>query len=74
MRKILIISTNRFDYEGITSVIFNYYRRLDLNKFKIDFVTPLIIRNELINEVEQNGGKIYQIERTYKKLRSYYNK
>lgn len=59
---ILIIATTKFELDGITNVIMNYYRAMDKKDMKIDFVVPNKVNDRLKCEIENNGGKIYQIE------------
>lgn len=59
--KILIIATTKFDLNGTTNVIMNYYRYMNKEKLDIDFVVPNNISNSLRSEIEVNGGKIYKI-------------
>lgn len=59
--KLLIIATTRFELDGITNVILNYYRSLDKSDMKIDFVVPNDMTEELKQEIEVNEGEIYKI-------------
>lgn len=59
--KLLIIATTNFESYGITNVIMNYYRAMDVTDIQIDFVIPNTIQKELKNEIEKNGGRIHQI-------------
>ncbi|MGG1486483.1 glycosyltransferase family 1 protein [Peribacillus castrilensis] len=65
--KILIISTTRFELDGITNVILNYYRAMDKSDLIIDFVIPNDIRNDLKIELESFGSRIYKISGRSKK-------
>ena len=38
MKKVLIINTIGLNYEGITTVIFNYSSHICLNELKLEFV------------------------------------
>lgn len=72
--KILIIATTKFELDGITNVILNYYRAMDKSDVKIDFVVPNFVNNDLRAELESNGSKIYQINGRVKKPLSYIKK
>lgn len=61
--KVLIISTVRFRFNGITSVILNYYRNMDKTGMKIDIVVPNEISREYKNEFDSNGSKVYFLNR-----------
>lgn len=61
--KVLIISTVRFRLNGITSVIMNYYRKMDKSNMKIDFVVINDISEEYKEELQSNGSKIFQLAR-----------
>ena len=39
MKKVLIINTIGFGFEGISSVILNYISKMDLSDLQLDFVT-----------------------------------
>ncbi len=59
MIKILTIATSHFDTGGITKVILNYYRNMDKNKFKMDFVVPNELPEDIKQEFISNGSKYY---------------
>lgn len=61
--KVLIISTVRFRLNGITSVIMNYYRKMDKSNMKIDFVVINEISEEYRKELQSNGSKIFCLPR-----------
>ena len=63
MMKVLIITTVRFRFNGITSVIMNYYRNMDKTDMTMDFVVPNEISNEYREEIENNNSRIYKINR-----------
>ncbi|MFE5426924.1 glycosyltransferase family 1 protein [Peribacillus simplex] len=73
-KKILIISTTKFDLDGITNVILNYYRAMDKTDMIIDFVIPNEIRNDLKVEIESLGSKIYKISGRTKNPLIYFKK
>lgn len=59
--KVLVIATTRLGYEGITSVIMNYYRNINLDKIKYDFILGSGAMDWVINEIKDKGGDIYNI-------------
>lgn len=61
--KVLIISTVRFRLNGITSVIMNYYRKMDKSNMKIDFVVINEISREYKEELQKNGSEIFYLKR-----------
>lgn len=69
--KILIVGTSKFDNDGITNVILNYYRAMNKSDMQIDFVVPNEIRKDLKEELESFGSHIYRIIRHTKNPLSY---
>ena len=63
MRRILIINTVNFYRQGISSVIMNYYRVINHDKYKIDFVANGYMDSLYRKEIESVGGKIFVLER-----------
>lgn len=61
--KVLIISTVRFRLNGITSVIMNYYRKMDKSNMKIDFVVINHISEEYKRELQKNNSEIFYLDR-----------
>ncbi len=61
--KILIISTVEFRLNGITSVILNYYRFMEKEKFQIDFILLNQIDKKLANELLSKGSNVFYISR-----------
>lgn len=72
--KLLTIATTRFELDGITNVILNYYRSMDKSDMQIDFVVPNQVKDELRNEIESEGSKIYTISNRIKNPLSYMKK
>lgn len=64
--KVLVVSTVRFRLNGITSVILNYYRNLNKEDMKIDFVVPNEISEDYKKELNSNGSVVYHIPRKKK--------
>ncbi len=63
MRRILVINTVKFYRQGISSVIMNYYRFLNHDKYHIDFVANEYIDPLFKQEIEGKGGKIFILNR-----------
>ncbi|MGN0677419.1 MAG: glycosyltransferase family 1 protein [Ruminococcus sp.] len=61
--KILIITTVRFRFNGITSVILNYYRNMDKTDMTIDIAVPNEISDEYREEFISNGSEVYFLNR-----------
>ena len=62
-RKILIINTVEFYRQGISSVIMNYFRAINHEKYQIDIVANSYIDEGFRREIESFAGKIFVIER-----------
>lgn len=71
MRKVLIISTVNFGYDGITNVIMNYFRAIDKTNLRIDFVTINPIHNNLKAEIEASNSKIFELPDRKQYLKAY---
>ncbi len=61
--KVLIITTVRFRFNGITSVILNYYLNMNKKGMQIDLVTPNKISEEYKNIFSENSSKVFNINR-----------
>ncbi|WP_444684985.1 glycosyltransferase family 1 protein [Alkalicoccus luteus] len=59
--KLLIIATTKFDLDGITHSVMNYYRYMDKSNMEIDFVIPNKINERLRKEIESNNGEIFEL-------------
>ena len=59
--RILMIITNEFNMSGITNNVMNYYRYMDKREMKIDFVAPNNVPERLKNEINSNGGVVYEL-------------
>lgn len=60
--KILIV-IGSLDYSnGITNYAINYYRKLDKNKFEIDFIVHDCIKNKFYDLINKNGGEVFLID------------
>jgi len=71
--KVLIVATTKFELDGITNVILNYYRAIDKIDMQIDFVIPNDIRKDLKLELESFNSHIYKISGRIKKTWLYVN-
>ena len=72
--KLLIIATTKFELDGITNVIMNYYRAMDKSDMQIDFVIPNVTTEELRTEIEANGSRIYVMGNRMRNPLNYINK
>ena len=61
--RILVINTVRFQLNGITSVIMNYYRWMDKSRMIMDFVTIGETNEGIREELKENGSKLYEFKR-----------
>lgn len=61
--KVLVVNTVRFRLNGITSVIMNYYRNMDLSDVQMDFVVINEISDEYKAELINNGSHFYKLPR-----------
>ncbi|HPT77499.1 MAG TPA: glycosyltransferase family 1 protein [Candidatus Atribacteria bacterium] len=59
--RVLIIATTKFEMDGITHVILNYYRAMDKSGMQIDFAVPNELDAGLRQELEQAGSAIYRL-------------
>lgn len=57
--RVLIIETTVFGYDGITSVITNYYKYQDHKRVHMDFVTKNPVSDTFKKELDKYGGKNY---------------
>ncbi|WP_035531764.1 glycosyltransferase family 1 protein [Halobacillus kuroshimensis] len=73
-RKVLIIATTKFELDGITNVILNYYRAMDKSDMQFDFAVPNILKIELRKEIENQGSNIFIIQGRNKNPLSYMRK
>lgn len=61
--RVLVVSTVRFRFNGITSVILNYYRNMDKADMQIDFVVPNEVSDDYKAEFKANHSVCYQLNR-----------
>ena len=67
VERVLVVSTTNLGFNGITSVIMNYYRNIDRKKIQFDFAIGEEIHESIISEIESLGGKIYILPSRKKK-------
>lgn len=60
--KVLIIATTKFELDGITNVILNYYRSMDKSNIQIDLLTPNLVNKTLKKEIESHGSNVITIK------------
>lgn len=60
--KLLVINTVPFAFNGISSVIMNYYRNMDKTDLQTDFAVSQI-NEEFRTELEQSGARIFLLPR-----------
>lgn len=58
---------------GVSSVLMNYYRKLDKSKVQFDFLYFNKADENLIKEVEKMGGKVFYVSKPTLLLRPDYN-
>ena len=59
MKKIAIIHTIGLQYEGITSVIYNYCSNMDMDGLEFYFISSGTVQKDIKNKF-QNLGRIYE--------------
>lgn len=59
MKKIAIIQTIGLQYEGITSVIYNYCSNMDMDGLEFYFISPGIVTKDIKSKF-QKIGKVYE--------------
>lgn len=71
IKRILVVTTTDFGFNGITSVIMNYYRNINRNKIQFDFAIGESIHKDLETEIEYLGGHIFKLPSRKMKLIQY---
>jgi len=61
--KVLIVCANRFDNNGIVSVIMNYYKAMDKTDIKFDFVVINDIDDNTKKLMKDNNSKLFILRR-----------
>lgn len=60
--KILIV-IGSLDYSnGITNYAINYYKKIDKNKFEMDFIVHDQIKNKFYNLLKENGSNVFLLD------------
>lgn len=70
-KRVLVISTVNLGFNGITSVIMNYYRNINRDKIQFDFVVCEEIHNSIAEEIKDLGGKVYNLPSRKKRTIKY---
>lgn len=68
--KVLNVLTGKFQADGISNILLNYYRNISSSDIHIDFVASSVI-DSIENIVKSKGGKVYLIEYRKKKPLKY---
>ncbi|ASW42426.1 glycosyltransferase family 1 protein [Clostridium isatidis] len=61
MERILMVMTTDVGFNGITSVVMNYYRNINREKIQFDFAICERINNNIEYEIEKLGGKVFKL-------------
>lgn len=69
--RVLVIATTDLGFNGITSVIMNYYRNIDRDKIQFDFIIGEKINEDIAKEIKSFGGKIYKLPSRKKQTLKY---
>ncbi|MBW9148506.1 glycosyltransferase family 1 protein [Clostridium sp. CM028] len=69
--RVLVVTTTYLGYDGITSVIMNYYRNIDRSKVQFDFALGHGAEEWVKEEIEKLGGEIYELPSRKKKTFRY---
>lgn len=70
-RKILIISTNPFSYDGISNVIVNYHERISDSKLQFDIAISKSSVKERVGTLENIFNKVYVLPERKQELLNY---
>lgn len=62
--KVLIVNTVSTERNGVTNVIFNYYRTMGISDIQMDLVVINQPDSYYMEEVQDKGGEIYILSRT----------
>lgn len=66
-KRVLVVTTTDMGFNGITSVIMNYYRNIDRSKVQFDFAIGEKIDESIAKEIQKLGGSIYEMPSRKKK-------
>lgn len=59
MKKILIINTNIFDRNGMSTVVMNYYEYMDRSNLSFDFIVNDYMDEDYKNYISRHGDNVY---------------
>ena len=59
MKKILIINTNIFDRNGMSTVVMNYYEYMDRSNLPFDFIVNDYMDEDYKNYISRHGDNVY---------------
>ena len=59
--RVLVVTTTDIGFNGITSVIMNYYRNIDRSKIQFDFAIGEKIHDTIENEIKELGGQVFKM-------------
>lgn len=71
MVRVLVIAKD-LQLHGITGVIMNYFRALDVDSIKMDFAVGAPVDGDLLNEIEAKGSKLVLLPSKSKQPIGYY--
>ena len=70
MVRVLHIGKCDSSFGGVEKIILDIYRNINKKKIQFDFLSPYKSTYELYrNEIEQNGGKIYELNNSRDSLK-----
>lgn len=59
--RILVVMTNPLGPSGITHSVMNYHRYMDKTDMVIDFIAPNKVENKWRKQIEDNGGRLFEL-------------
>lgn len=69
-----MVVTTKFEISGITNSVMNYFRYMDKTDMNIDFLVPNLVPDRLRKEIENNGGKVFELLMRNRNPLKYMNK
>ena len=57
--RVLEIGPGNFRKSGLSIIVWSWYKKLDLNKFQVDFLSHHSPEQEDINYIISHGGGVY---------------
>lgn len=70
-KKVLVISTINFEFNGITNVILNYHRNINKEKIQYDYVVINKVSKEILGSFELGKSQIFELPSRFKKTYIY---